>query len=357
MNLQVISTLQDRTQTCSYCPKLCRPACPVATVEGNDAHSAWGLMNALDDVTMGRAEMDATLTDAVYACTGCGACRAHCELDIDVVGTVLSARADARRNSVSTDKTQAVRESLAKRSARVSRREHNVGRVARAGEVVLLVGCSDRSGASLRSLEPLLSKWLGVSVWLAEDLCCGMPWREAGELQESSQHLAALAERMKDASELVALDAGCTGFLKTEARDPMPRVVSSAVFWERVLARAELPDFTGESLAIHDSCRTGRALGIFAEPRNVIAKITGRSPIELRASKRESLCSGGGGLLPLTYPNTADAMTRELAGLVRESGASRVVVGCSTTQARLTREGIKAMTLERLLVEWLVGPA
>ena len=45
----------------------------------------------------------------------------------------------------------------------------------------------------------------------------------------------------------------------------------------------------------HDPCRLGRRLGVFDEPREVLASIPGLELLEFERSRKNSLCCGGGG--------------------------------------------------------------
>ncbi len=48
-------------------------------------------------------------------------------------------------------------------------------------------------------------------------------------------------------------------------------------------------------IAIHDSCYLGRYNGIFDEPRDTIAAVTGKAPAEMAKNRTESFCCGAGG--------------------------------------------------------------
>ncbi|MDC3911918.1 (Fe-S)-binding protein, partial [Raoultella planticola] len=67
------------------------------------------------------------------------------------------------------------------------------------------------------------------------------------------------------------------------------------------LARVEL----GDRVRIHDSCHLGRGLGLYDPPRAILGAILGRAPDEFVHRRDEAVCSGGGGLLPVTARETA----------------------------------------------------
>ena len=56
-------------------------------------------------------------------------------------------------------------------------------------------------------------------------------------------------------------------------------------------------------------------------------------------------CSGGGGLLPITMPETADAIADHRLTEVKESQVNRIVTSCATCKNRLSRDGVEAVDL------------
>ncbi|MCB9549031.1 MAG: (Fe-S)-binding protein [Myxococcales bacterium] len=81
---------------CTYCPKLCRWACPVAEAECRETSTPWALMTRVDDVMTGRAPLDAESAEMLAHCTGCGRCQTACKHGNDVATVLQTARAEAR---------------------------------------------------------------------------------------------------------------------------------------------------------------------------------------------------------------------------------------------------------------------
>jgi Fe-S oxidoreductase len=354
--LPALDRRADATRACSFCPKLCRPACPVATVTGNDALSAWGIMNTLDPVARG-ATPSSELLQRAFACTGCGHCRAHCELDNPVEETLREARALAFVAQQAPPSVRAWLASIERREARLRDHARQLGaRTERPLGTVLFAGCSlvatdvSRVAAIHRALE----RWIG-EVSIVADLCCGSSCLEAGDVVGFHARAEALADRLRDATQVLTLDAGCAHATSTLAsrREVSARAMEPIErFFERRLdalpsgALASMGSF-----AVHDACRSGRGMAVYDAPRAIVRKLTGRAPIELRAQRERALCSGGGGLLPITHRATSDAIADELAAMVRESCADHVVTSCPTSRARLSRCGLSAYTVADLLVE------
>lgn len=357
-SLPLLEARSAETRLCTYCPKLCRPACPVSTVEGRETVTPWGKMRAMGELTRGAVPAgDEPASAAVaYACTGCGACGKLCLLDNPVADTLREGRADAfaaglaptsARRVVSRfpDRLRALEEAAAGLDvASVPRGE---------GSTAFLPGCTAvrfdaGSVAAVGRAVARLSPSGGCTV--VGDACCGAPLLEAGDREGFVRHARRFATDLGGYETVVTADAGCAYALKVL----YPRLDVAAPRWRRVEHVAELAarnvhllarDEGAGEVVIHDACKLGRGLGVYDAPRTVLAAITGRRPIELPAHHAEGVCSGGGGLLPVTSPETARGVARDLAGLVREAADGRevtVVTGCATSRRMLRAEGVAA---------------
>lgn len=355
--LSLLSERAAATRACSYCPKLCRPACPVATASGNDAVSAWGIMGGLHSLTDGSDSPTAEHLAPAFACTGCEHCQSHCELAVPVVETVLDARAVAHSQHLSP---AAVREFVANLPTREERLRASATQLAASVDapsgVVVFAGCTlvatrpSHVAAALRAIEQLVGP-----ASLVADLCCGAPWLDAGDFDGFRARAESLSDRLRRASTVIALDAGCAHTMSVRAAERSVRARAMETLEQFVAARIDrVPAGSLASMgafAVHDSCRAGRGMGAYDAPRSLVERLTGRRAIELAYNRERSQCSGGGGLLPITAPSVADAITRDLAELVRDSGADHVLAGCPTSSARLRAAGISSFTLSELFCE------
>lgn len=79
--------------TCALCPRLCRPACPVASGGQREAAVPSVIAGVMLDWTREHAD-PAMVAEAVTLCTDCGACQAHCYLDRPLPEALRTARAE-----------------------------------------------------------------------------------------------------------------------------------------------------------------------------------------------------------------------------------------------------------------------
>ena len=97
-----LPTLEPRRQaleTCVYCPKLCRSACPVSNADPRETIIPWGKMSTAYFAARGDVPTTPSFAAPAWACTGCRACAHACDHENDVAGTLLVAR-DAVQSDV-----------------------------------------------------------------------------------------------------------------------------------------------------------------------------------------------------------------------------------------------------------------
>jgi Fe-S oxidoreductase len=368
-----LSLLEGRspaTARCTYCPKLCRPACPVSTAEGRETVTPWGKMRALDEVLRdAHPGHEAERFEKSWACTGCGACRELCLLDNPVADTLWDGRADAFANGLAPEPARTVAADFPARLQRLADASRALGfsadgaTGADAATTVVLPGCTavatdpDEARDAVRAVEGLTGCPCGVEA----GTCCGAPLYDAGDRVAFAAQARAFAARVAGAGRVVTPDAGCAFVLRVVY--PSLHLTLPPVLHLSELAAEHLPQLQPldepRTVAVHDSCKLGRGLGVYEAPRTVLTHLLGRAPAELGAHRAHGLCSGGGGLLPVTRPDTSRAIAEALAAEVAETvpGDDAVVVtGCLTSARQLRAAGTAAETLTRFVARAVTPP-
>lgn len=77
---------------CTYCPSLCRHACPVARVEASDTVTPWGMMSLANHLKLGRVEPSAEVHETLSMCVGCGSCTNVCLHEVDVTSALVEVK-------------------------------------------------------------------------------------------------------------------------------------------------------------------------------------------------------------------------------------------------------------------------
>jgi L-lactate dehydrogenase complex protein LldE len=186
--------------------------------------------------------------------------------------------------------------------------------------------------------------------------CCGQPAWNSGD----SANAAALARQVITAFEgydyVVVPSGSCAGMLRVH----YPEALAADAHWApraRALAAKthEIMSFlvdvrgfqpAGRRLAAsatyHDSCAGLREVGVFAQPRRLLAAVDG---LEMRGLAGNDACCGFGGTFCVKYPAISTAIVDEKAAAIEATGADLLLagdLGCLMNMAgRLSRRGAK----------------
>jgi len=173
--------------------------------------------------------------------------------------------------------------------------------------------------------------------------CCGAWQRAAGAPAAADAARQRLASELGDAGRLLVLDPRCA--LELSEFSPTTLVELAARHSERFAVARETP----ADVRYHDSCALGRGLGLYEEPRSLLARVTGQAPLELENTRQLARCSGGGGVLPVSMPEVARAAASRLAGEHARLGGGTLVTSCASSLSQLRRAGVAAVDLVTLL--------
>jgi dimethylglycine catabolism B len=344
-SLPLLAGRQDELSKCAYCPKLCRATCVVSEAEPREALTPWGKMtNAFAASQTGvlgpeRAEL-------AWGCSNCFRCREACDHRNPVTPTLNDARADYVALGQAPASVQALlkRQDLieAQHAHAVEQLENTPG-VRSDASSALLLGCRyakvfpDAARAAIR-----LAVALAGSVRLVNG-CCGAWQRSAGAPAAADTSRARLASELGSAKRLFVLDPRCA----LELRD-----LSATTLVELAAMHADrfeaAPGGAGR-FRYHDSCALGRGLGLYDEPRRLLARVTGNAPLELENARQLARCSAGGGILPVSMPEIAKAGAARLAAEHDRLGGGTLVTSCASSLSQLRRAGADVVDLITLL--------
>ncbi len=348
--LTLLDEKSAELETCGYCPKLCRAACPVSEAEPRDSLTPWGKMSLAWFAARGDVELDRDLAATAWACTGCFSCREHCDHRNEVAHTLGAARAEFRALGLAPAAAEAV---VANFDARRRETSHALELLARepgvssSADTALLLGCdyATAHAAVARSAVAVAARLFG-SVRLV-DGCCGLPLLLAGDRGGFAENLSRLTANVRQSRRFVVLDPGCALVLAERGAKTLVELASARLgLFRRVPRLAAYAQVRWQ-----DPCKLGRGLGIYEAPRQLLSRALGRAPDEFARARGEALCSGGGGLLPETMPETSALIAERRLDEHRELGGGLVVTGCAKSLKRFQGRGVEVADLFSILDE------
>jgi Fe-S oxidoreductase len=358
--LPVLEGQRQALETCVFCPKLCRSACPVSNVEATETLTPWGKMSSVYFLAHGDVPASESFARTSLACTGCYACREMCDHKNDVAGTLLAARAAEAALGILPDAAVRVGREF---SVHDERTRAAVAELARHPGVradapdALLIGCG-----YVRKLEAESRDAIGAATGLLAGPaalvagCCGLPLLHAGDKAGFARHARLTAQRLASFRRVLVVDAGCAVTLRQrygEVATLEPTVELLVELAAREVSRLS-PVGSERTVRYHDPCQLGRGLGLYEAPRRVLARALGRAPAEFPAEGRTASCSGAGGLLPVTMPDTARAIAKARMDEHEGAGGGEVVTACASSLIAFRKAADRgAPTAVSDLVSWI----
>lgn len=370
--LPLLDAHRRSLETCVFCPKLCRAACPVSNAEANETLTPWGKMSVAYFGARGDVPLDREHAATAWACSACYGCRDQCTHQNPVASVLLDARAEAFSRGLAPAEA---RRSVERWHARAPEITASVDRVAKetgmdrltSSDAAVLVGC----GYTRRFFDvacDAVQATVALSGRSARPVraCCGLPLLHAGDREGFVAAARRFAAEVSRAPYVVAVDPGCARTLLEEYPRVGARLPRVELFVDLAAsARSRLLPLEREELAAlggvgdgpvrlrwHDPCQLGRGLKRFDEPRGVLERIAGQIG-EFQRERAASECSGGGALLPVTMPETSKAIATERIAQHRIAGGGVLVTHCASSLFRFRSAGEPAIDLVTLVARAL----
>ncbi len=329
---------------CTFCPKMCRHACPVSTASGRETHIPQVKMDRLNQLRLGRGSWTAESTDPLWACTGCRHCTVYCDHGNEPGLVLLSGRAAAVERGVSHPALVGYSERFRARERRLSAQLQSSfsDRLATEGELGYWPGCDaiDKGSADIAAALAVFDRTGLEHVKLvdAPQACAGYPLLAAGHRDLFRWHAGRVAAAMRGFKKVAMNCSACLYAVREQYAAEGVQVSAEVVAVADVLALAAANlacQMQRKSVYYHDPCYHARYNGVIESPRKALSQLT--EVRELGWSKGDTECCGGGGLLPKTMPLVADQMSKRRLAEVHASGGGMVVTSCATCAFMLKR--------------------
>ena len=348
---------------CSYCPKMCRHACPVSAATGRETFTPQAKMDRLDQLRKGKVPWTAASAEPIWACTGCRHCTLYCVHENEPGLVLFSGRAEANACGAGHPRLARYPDRFRGREQRLIATLRDAipeDRRAPAGPVGFWPGC-DAVDKGLDDVHAALTvfRHIGADVKVVDAglVCAGYPLLAAGLPDMFRWHAGKVARAIKEYRTVLLNCSACVYTLRALYPAEGVLVSTEILALSEYLARlgSKLPAPARKKVVYyHDPCYLARYSGVRDEPRQVLARIA--EVRELGWSLGDTECCGGGGLLPKTMPVVADAMARERLAHVAKTGGGTVVTSCATCAFMLARNasaGVTVRDLSSAIVEGL----
>jgi Fe-S oxidoreductase len=354
--LPMLDARRSALEKCVYCPKLCRAACPVSNATPSESLTPWGKMSTAFFLARGDVPPEAETASLAWACTGCFGCRDRCDHKNPVEATLAETRAALFADGHEPAAAREIAENAGRRANDMRESAARLrASVAKEGAATrLLVGCgylrkAPREAAQAVAVtKALLDRDVDVV-----EACCGYPARAAGDRRGFEAAQSGMVRALEGAERFVVLDPGCARTLlqdygETPIKAPELLIDIAAASLDR-FSKIEQPS----RLRYHDPCQLGRGLDRYDGPRAILQRLLGKPVGEFERAREAADCSGGGGILPRTMPETSATIAEQRKAEHDRLGGGVVVTACAGSLRRFQKSDVDAVDLVSLMARGL----
>lgn len=363
-------TAEDKeAQYCIGCG-MCLLHCPVYNVLGPDFGPAGHKGGQGVYLAGSRGMLDESLEAGLFACTTCGACTEVCPARIDTKKGLLPIRGEARRLKKDTSSERAAIVSSVKnyenpwQSPRRSKSKWAEGLgLAQEGDVLFFAGCSTSLISpenAVRAVRLLRACGIEPAYLGSSEKCCGSTVRKLGEealaRKKAEECFSDFAEA--GAKTVVTSCPGCASAL-SHYKDLGERhgiaVLHISQFLDGRLDTSRfVPVESLGTVAYHDPCDLGRALGIYDSPRRLLGSALEAPLLEMERARETSACCGAGSGVKSAYASLSAEIGRDRLQMAEVAGADTLVTACPWCVQNLRdcqggREKVRVMDLLEVL--------
>jgi Fe-S oxidoreductase len=167
-----------------------------------------------------------------------------------------------------------------------------------------------------------------------EETCCGESVRKAGNeaLFQSLAQSNITVFTEKGVQKILTTSPHCYNTFKNEYHelDGKFEVIHYTQYFAQLIkeGRLKFSKELNKRVTYHDSCYLGRHNGIYDEPREVLQSIPGLELVEMRDSRENSLCCGGGGGRIWMDTKKEERFSDLRVDQAIEAGAQALVASC-----------------------------
>jgi len=205
-------------------------------------------------------------------------------------------------------------------------------------EILFFVGCTAALTPDIESVAVNTAKILNklnidFSVFGEHEVCCGSVGMRTGDLKAFNSVATKNYEMFKKSGikTIVTSCAGCYRTLKKDYADYMEdlgiTVYHTIEFLNKHINEnnVQLKNL-GLNTTYHDPCHTGRHMGLYEEPRNILKKIANLT--EMKTIKQAAKCCGAGGGLKKGFSDLALEIAKSRILEADDTGAEYLVSIC-----------------------------
>ncbi|TFF63694.1 MAG: (Fe-S)-binding protein [Promethearchaeota archaeon] len=325
--------------------------CPVRDhTPGFEPFFSRGKMQIIRSLWQNKLKLSTDMAEIIYQCPTCNACAEICNYDIQntLLYEALRAELVTAGYGLKSHKemNNAMIELLNPYNRKNSEKEEWIKQldfavkdaISEQAEILYFVGCTAALTPEIRNVAVNTAKVLqkmnvDFSVFGKDEVCCGSVAMRTGDRSAFKK----MAEKNYDLFKksgtkiIVTSCAGCYRTLKIDYKEILEdldiTILHSIEYISQLINERGIQlKNLGITATYHDPCHTGRHIGLYEEPRNLLKKMA--TLIEMKTIKNNANCCGAGGGVKKGFPELSLEIAKARIEEAEETGADNLVSIC-----------------------------
>jgi Fe-S oxidoreductase len=205
-------------------------------------------------------------------------------------------------------------------------------------EILYFVGCTAALTPEIRNVALNTAKVLqklnvDFSICGKNEVCCGSVALRTGDRGAFNEMVERNYELFKKSGAKIIITscAGCYRTLKVDyekiLEDLDIKILHSIEYITQLVTEKDIQlNNLGITVTYHDPCHTGRHVGLYEEPRDLLKKIA--TLLEMKSIKNNANCCGAGGGVKKGFPELSLKIAKTRVKEAEETGADNLVSIC-----------------------------
>ncbi len=309
-----------------------------------------GKMQIIRSLWQGKLDLSKDMAEVIYQCTTCNACADVCSYDMDNSSLYEALRAELvdakcaleghmQMNKAMVELLNPYNRDNAQKAEWLNHLNFEIKDATKEKcKILYYVGCTAALTEEIKTVAintaKVLNK-LGVdfAVLGENEVCCGSVAMRTGDRNAFNMVANKNFELFKKAGAKIIITscAGCYRTLKVDYADYMDElgieVLHSIELIKKVIEEKNIKlEDLGIKTTYHDPCHTGRHIGLYEEPREILKNIA--TLIEMKNIKNNAKCCGAGGGVKKGFPELSMEIAKSRIREAEGTGADYLVSIC-----------------------------
>jgi Fe-S oxidoreductase len=317
---------------------------------GFEPFFARGKMQIIRSLWQGKLELSKEMAEVIFQCPTCNACMEACAYDMDNVALYEALRAElvdagcgleahVPMNKAMVELLNPYQRDNKLKNNWLEKLDFKVKDATKEqAEVLYYVGCTaaltpDIENVAINTAQIFKKLNIDFSVFGEHEVCCGSVAMRTGDRKAFNTVATKNYDLFKKSGvkTIVTSCAGCYRTLKKDYADHMQdlgiEVLHTIEFLDKYIKEnnVQLKNL-GINATYHDPCHTGRHMGLYEEPRELLKKVANLT--EMKTIKQAAKCCGAGGGLKKGFPELALEIAKSRIEEAEETGSDNLVSIC-----------------------------